>query len=215
MENKKIETIRINEKLSLELEGVPKGISYANWLLDKIERLNVHEQNANCWIVSRYNFSSNRMSVGDENGDHPIFDEIIEIVFKIPRTNMSNEKRDKGWLGMDNDCNSYANGGFASIESARTYIIKYMAGRLIDNEELLKNKYSYDYEEKMEIYTTAEFDEYYFVADWFDVDMPNVADLTDEQIEELAEQEIKKANEQGIGLLNDVEEYLLKLRDSK
>jgi len=215
IENKKIETIRVNEELALLLEEVPKGISYANWLLDKLKRLKTHEDNAICWIESTSNIGSNRMSVGDENGKHPVFDETIEIVFEVPRTNMSKEEREAGWLGSSNEYSSYAHGGFASVESAKTYIIEQLGGRLIEDAELLKTEYSYDYDEDIEKYTTAKYDQYEFVDHWFSVDEPDVEGLTDEQIQKLAEDEEKKANEEGMGLLDDVDEYLMKLRDSK
>ena len=212
-QNKKIETIRVNEKLALLLEDVPKGISYANWISDKMERLEAHEQNSICWIISTSNVGPNRMSVGDVNGKNPIFDEVIEIVFEIPKTNSSREERGFGWLGQNNDYSSYAHGGFASVESARTYIKDYMEVRFIENNELLESEYPYD--ENMEIYTTAKYDEYYFVSDYFDLGKPDVNGLTNEQIRKLAEKEEKKANEQGFGLLGNVEKYLIELRDSK
>lgn len=209
MKNKKIETIRVNEKLALLLEDVPKGKSYANWVLDKIERLDAHEQNSVCWVVSESDVGPNRMSVGDENGSSPIFDEIIYIIDSIPRTNMSGEERENGWLGQTGDSSSYAHGGFASIESARTYITKYMGGRLI-SEELLD-----EYEENREQYTMARFDhdKYYFAADWF-VDEPNVEGLSDENLEKLAEQLETEANSDGYCILDDILEYLKDLRNS-
>ena len=210
---KKIETIRVNEELALLLEDVSKGTSYANWLLDKLHRLDAHEQNQVCWIESTTYIGSNSMSNGDENGKHPIFDEIIEIVFEIPRTNSSHEERSEGWLGSNNDYNSYAHGGFASVESAKSYIIEYMGGRLIDNMELLRNEYPHE-DENMEIYTTAKFNDFYFVSDWFEANKPNVKNLTDEQIGELVGREEASANKEGIGLLGDIEEYLIELRDS-
>jgi len=214
MSNKKIETIRVNEELALLLEDVPKGESYANWLLDKLQRLDAHEQNAMCWVVSTTNIGPNLMTNGDENGKHPIFDETIEIVSEIPKTNLSHEERDEGWLGSTNDYSSDAHGGFASVESARTYIVEYMGGRLIEDMDLLREEYSPEDYENMEIYTTAEFDTYYSVADWFDTDRPAVEGLTDEEIEKLAEKEELSANKEGIGLLGDIEEYLIELRDS-
>ncbi len=209
IKNKKIETIRVNEELALLLEGVPKGKSYANWLLDKIVRCEAHEENAVCWIVSTSNIGSNRMSVGDENGKHPVFDEVIEIVSEIPRTNMSKEERENGYLGSSSDFSSYVHGGFASVDSARTYIIKQMRGRLIDDVDLLKEEY---YDENMEKYTTAEFDRYEFLESWFGVDEPDISHLSDEEIEKRAEDEEKEANEQGIGLIGDINEYLINLR---
>ncbi|MFX1478317.1 MAG: hypothetical protein ACFFCI_09300 [Promethearchaeota archaeon] len=214
MENKKIETIRVNEVLAQILEDVPKGTSYANWILDKIQRLDAHEQNAICWVVSSNDIGPNRMSVGDENGAHPIFDEIIYITSEIPKTNMSHEEREKGWLGQCDDGSDYAHGGFASIESAKTYITEYMGARLITNNELLEEHWEYiPEEEQHELYTTAEFDEYWFVGDWFGVDEPDVAELTDGEIENLAEKFEKEANADGIGILGDIEEYLLNLRE--
>lgn len=209
IEPKKIETIRINEKLAEYLQDVPKNISYANWLVDKIERLDAHEQNPICWIVSISNVGPNRMSVGDENGENPIFDEIIEIVSEIPRTNMSGMEKESGWLGSTNDENSYAHGGFASVESARTYIIDYMGGKLISGELLD------EYEENKEQYTTAKYehDKYYFVADYFGHDEPNVEGLSDEQIENLAEQLETEANNEGYCIVDDIEKYLKELRD--
>ena len=79
MKMKKIETIRVNEKLAGILEEVPKSTSYANWILDKLERLEAHESNPICWVVSESNVGSNRMSVGDENGASPLFDEIMYL----------------------------------------------------------------------------------------------------------------------------------------
>lgn len=212
MENKKIETIRVNKELALLLEGVPKGKSYANWLLDKVARCEAHEENAVCWIISTSNIGSNRMSMGDENGSHPLFDEVIEIVSEIPLTNMSGEEQEKGWLGANNEYSSYSHGGFASVESARTYIINGMGGRLIEDIERLKDEYSYDYDENREKYTTAKFNEYWFLDDWY-VDKLDVKNLTDEEIEKLADVEEKEANKQGIGLIGDIEEYLMKLRE--
>ena len=75
---------------------------------------------------------------------------------------MSNEERENGWLGANNEYSSYAHGGFASVESARTYIKEQLEGRLIEDTDLLEAEYSYDYNENMEIYTTAKFDEYEF-----------------------------------------------------
>ncbi len=214
MNNKKIETIRVNEKLALLLDDVPKGTSYANWLIDKIERLEVHEENAICWIISTSNVGPNRMSVGDENGKHPVFDETIEIVDYIPTTNMSHEERENGWLGQTNDFSESSHGGFASIEAARTYIFQYMEGRLIESD-LLEGEglLEYPYNENRELYTTAKFSEYYFVADYFDSGEPEVEGLTDEEIRILAEKEEKEATEQGFGLLGDVEKYLIELRE--
>lgn len=210
-ENKKIETIRVNDKLALMLEEIPKGISYANWLIEKIERLEAHEENAICWVISTSNIGPNRMSVGDENGEHPIFDEVIEIDSEIPRTNMSNEERVEGWLGSNNEYSSYAHGGFASVESARTYITEYMGGRLIDLD-MCEDVFP-QHKEIEEAYTTAKFDKYDFLDSWFSVDEPDVSHLSDEEIEKLAEVEEKEAKEQGIGLIGDIEEYLMKLRD--
>lgn len=209
MKNKKIDAIRVNEKLALLLEDVPKSISYANWVLEKIERLDAHEQNPVCWIVSTSNIGPNRMSVGDENGKNPIFDEVITIVSEIPTTNMSREERDDGWLGSSNEYSSYAHGGFASVEATRTYIKEYMGGKLIP-EYLLDG-----YDEDREQYTTAKFDhdKYYFTADWF-VDEPNVEGLSDEELEGLAEKLEAEANSDGYCILDDIVEYLKELRDS-
>ena len=211
---KKIETIRVNEELALLLERVPKGFSYANWLLDKLQRLDAHEQNPMCWIESTSNIGPNLMSKGNVNGEHPVFDKIIEIVFEIPRTNSSHEERSEGWLGSNNDYSSDAHGGFTSVEAARTYIVEYMGGRLIEDMELLKNEYPDEDCENMEIYTTTKFNDFYFVSDWFEADKPNVKNLTDEQIEELAEREEVSASKEGIGLLGDIPRYLIELRDS-
>lgn len=210
IETKKIETIRINEKLAEYLMETPKGESYANWILDKIERLNAHEQNPVCWIVSISNISPNRMSVGDENGKNPIFDEIIEIMDEIPKSNLSHEEKTNGWLGQTNDYSEYAHGGFASVESARTYIKKYMGGRLIP-EELLES-----YKENKEIYTTAKFDydKYYFATDYFEDDEPNVEGLSDNEIENLAEKLKTEANNEGYCIVDDVEKYLKELGNS-
>lgn len=210
---KKIETMRVNERLSDILEHVPKGESYANWLLDKLQRFDAHDQNPVCWIESTSNIGPNLMSNGDENGKHPVFDEIIMIVYEIPQTNSSHEERSEGWLGSNNEYSSNAHGGFASVESARTYIVGYMGGRLIEDMDLLRNEYG-SYEDYMEVYTTAPFDTYYFVADWFDVDKPEVQGLTDEEIEKLVEKEELSASKEGIGLLGDIKEYLIELRDS-
>ena len=68
---------------------------------------------------------------------------------------MSNEEREAGWLGQNSNYSSYAHGGFASLESARTYIIKQMGGRLID-DEMLRVEYPYDYDENMEKYTLLQ-----------------------------------------------------------
>lgn len=215
MGNKKIETIRVNEELAQILEEVPKGTSYANWILDKFQRLDAHEQNAICWVIVSSNVGPNRMSVGDQNGTHPIFDEVIYIVKKHPQTNMSHERREKGWLGQTNDRDDYAHGGFASIEAAKTYIIKYMGGRLITNDDLLEDYWrSIPEEEQNELYSTTKFDEYWFVEDWFGSNDPDVAGLTDEEIEKLAREVEKRANSEGIGLLGDIEGYLLSLRDN-
>lgn len=213
IENKKIETIRVNEKLALILEDVPKGISYANWILKKIERLDAHEQNAICWVVSESDVGPNRMSVGDENGSNPIWDEIIYIVDSIPTTNMSHEDKDEGWLGQTGDSSAYAHGGFASVEAARTYIIESMGGRLID-EDLVKEKYG-EYEENTEIYTTEQYDydKYYFAGDYFEHDELEVEGKSDEEIEELAEKLEKEANADGYCIVDDLEKYLKELRD--
>lgn len=214
IENKKIETIRVNEKLALILEDVPKGKSYANWLLDKIEHLDAHEQNAICWVVSESDVGPNRMSVGDENGSNPIWDEIIYIVNSIPTTNMSHEEREEGWLGQTGDSSAYAHGGFASKEAARTYISEYMKGRLID-ENLVKEKYG-EYEGNTEIYTTEkyDYDKYYFAADYFEYDEPNVEGKSDEELEDLAEKLETEANKDGYCIVDDIERYLKELRDS-
>lgn len=208
MENKKIETIRVNQKLAEILENVPKGVSYANWIIDKLERLNVHEQNATCWVVSSNNVGSNRMSVGDQNGKSPIFDEVIYITTNIPKTNMSGDDRINGWLGQTGDYSDYAHGGFACVDAAKTFITEIMKGKTID-EDLLD-----PYEDIREQYTTAEFEEYYFVADWFDNDKPEVEGLTDQEIEELAEKEEQEANKQNIGILGDIIKYLKDLKNS-
>lgn len=209
MKYKKIETIRINERLADILSAVPKSLSYADWILNKIEYLDAHEQNPVCWIISTSNVGPNRMSIGDRNGKNPIFDEVIEIVSEIPRTNMSHEERAKGWLGQTNEYSSYAHGGFASIDAARTYITEYMGGKLIPNE--LLNDY-----EGEEQYTTAEYDydKYYFVEDWIEQDKPNVEGLSDDQVEILAKQLESGANEDGSCILGDVAKYLRDLRDS-
>lgn len=204
--DKKIKTIRINEKLVEYLVDVPKAISYANWLLDKIERIYAHEKNAVCWIVSISNISPNRMSIGDRNGKSPIFDETISIVSEVPRTNLSQEKRENGWLGQTNDYSSYAHGGFASIDSARAYIIDYMGGKLISEE------YLPDYDNR-ELYTTAKYEQYYFVEDWIKNNVPDVEGLSDEQVEKLAKQLESEANKDGYNILGDIAEYLRDLRD--
>ncbi len=147
------------------------------------------------------------MSIGDRKGVSPIFDETIEIVSEVPRTNLSQEERENGWLGQTNEYCSYAHGGFASIESARTYIIDYMGGRLI-SEELLS-----DYDNK-ELYTTAKYEQYYFVEDWLQNDVPDVEGLLDEQVEKLAKQLESEANKNGYYLLGDIAEYLRDLKDS-
>ena len=210
--------IRTNDKLANILENeVPKGQSYANWIVEQVERLVSHKQNAICWVVSILNLSTNRMSIGDENGSSPIFDEVIEIVDECPRTNMSNEKKENGWLGQTNDYSSYSHGGFASVESARTYITKFMEGRLID-EELIKAQYGAygKYDENTEIYTTEKYDRFYFIAEWLEnEDLKEITEnLTDEQIHQLAEKEIKKAEGDSVMLLGDVEAYLIEMRDS-
>lgn len=207
---KKLVNIRINDKLAEILEDVPKSTSYANWILDKLERLDAHELNPVCWIVSESNVSSNRMAAGDENGESPLFDEILYIVSECPQTNMSGEDRDEGWLGQNGDSSAYAHGGFASIEAAKTYITQYMNGRLIPTEFLDENIYEND-----DVYTTAKFDQYYMVDDFMSIDEPEVVGLTDEEIEKLAEQLEKEANDEGYGICGDIEEYLIELRDSK
>ncbi len=213
IKNKKIETIRINEELTEFLQDVPKGQSYANWVLDKIKRLNAHEENAVCWILSTSNVGPNRMSIGDRNGQSPIFDEVIEIVSDIPRTNMSQEEREDGWLGQTNEYSSYAHGGFASIGAARTYIIDYMEGKLIP-DELLEDDIEYGV--RRERFTTAkyEFDKYFFIEDWFQNDEPEVNGMNDEEIEILAEKISNEAKAEGIGILGNIVEYIKDLRDS-
>ncbi|MHA1795182.1 MAG: hypothetical protein ACTSUK_03660, partial [Promethearchaeota archaeon] len=114
----KREMIRTNLELRIYLEDVPKGKSYADWIVDRIKRLEAHEKNAVCWIISTKNVGPNRMSAGDPNGSHPIFDEVIEIKDKPPVTNLSREIRTEGWLGQTGDYSAYAHGGFASIEAA-------------------------------------------------------------------------------------------------
>lgn len=205
-------TIRINEKLGGILDEVPKGISYANWLIDKIERLEAHEQNAICWVVMDSDVGPNRMSVGDRNGKPPILDELIYIVKDVPTTNSSGEEREKGWLGTWNDGKADALGGFASIEAARTYIKEYLGGRLITDQELLDEIFS-EYEEKQEVYTTFKFDEWYFIDEWLSEDEPEVKALNDNEIYDLAEKIQEEANEQGIYILGDIEEYLEERRD--
>ena len=207
--NKQIENIRINKKLSILLNDVPKGISYANWIVKQLERLKAHEENAVCWIISTSNISPNRMSCGDENGTSPVFDNIYEIVDKIPRTNMSGEERERGWLGQTNDEDCYALGGFASIDAARTYITEFLGGRLI-RKELLKDQYIGNYE----IYTDADFDEYWFIADWLaNYSVEGIRNLTKEELEEFAKELEKEANDEGIGILGDIVEYLMDLME--
>lgn len=206
MSKKNIETIRTNDKLNDYLSEVPKGVSYADWLLDKIKRLEAHEKSAVCWVVSSENLSPNRMSIGDENGSHPIFDEMIRIVNEPPRTNISKEIRTRGWLGQNGDLSSYALGGFGSVNAARTYIKECMGAREIPIGERFPN------DGPGELYTTAPFDEYFFIASWLEHSEPEVEGLEEKDIEQLAEKIIEDARLDEIGILGDVKQYLLDLQ---
>jgi hypothetical protein len=200
---KRIKTIRVNEDLNKVLADVPKGVSYADFLMDKIERLRAHEKNAVCWVVRSKNTGPNRMSVGDRNGISPIFEEVIYITKEVPRT-ISNEVKEKGWLGQMDDISDFSHGGFASVDAAETYIQEYMGGRPLD-PKLAEKKHPHLEYEKM--FTTAKFKQYLFVDQLLeDYELPE--GTTQEDLEALAKELKENAAENGWAVIGDIDDII-------
>jgi hypothetical protein len=133
-----METIRTNEELRHYLEVVPKGVSYADYILEKFHRLECHEKNAVCWVVENKTYKPYRTDLKYEN---PIKYHHAVIEFKIP-ISMENNDIEKGWLRRDAACETYAHSGFASSEAARSYIIDVLHAKKLSEYE--KQNYEED-----------------------------------------------------------------------
>ena len=125
---------------------------------------------------------------------------------------MSGKELEYGWFGQTDDYSAWAYGGFASVDAARMFIVEHMGGRLIKDVILLRKEGVSDDNYVVDLYTTAEFDVFLLVEEWYSSDKPDVDGLTDEDVSELAESEAKNANIDGIGLIGDMEGYLLEWR---
>lgn len=129
-------------------------------------------------------------------------------------TNMSREPRIEGWLGTTNDRSYSAWGRYETVESARARIHRF-ARENGDTRVERADDESGD-PSVIEEWTTARFETACGIYEWD----PNrvgrdeaAADLTDEQIAEMAETWKSDAESQGVRIIDDVEEYLTECRE--
>jgi len=103
----------------------------------------------------------------------------IVIQTRPGRTNMSHEERASGWLGTTNNYYAYAHGEFATLAEAEAFIAANWPYHEYNFDEERDNPDDHWYRDTRH---------YYSADDWFYEYPPEVtADMTDEQLEKLAE----------------------------
>jgi hypothetical protein len=138
--------------------------------------------------------------VGPDPDEH-VLEHTFTITTEQPLTNLGRQPLDKpGWLGTTNDWDERYHGMFSRREDAILHMHKHYPRAVESDED--EDEFLVHPEE-----STSDID------DWIDGGCDDVdADTTDEEIKEIARKIEADANEQGVYITDDVEDWLLAYR---